>query len=48
MANPKLREWVEANRQALELFLQGAEQPDARSRPENPSIPAFEVSGSVD
>ena len=28
-ADPKLREWVEANRQALELFQQGAEQSDA-------------------
>jgi hypothetical protein len=28
-ADPKLRAWVEANRQALELFQQGAEQSDA-------------------
>src|SRR6516165_12246292 len=28
-ANPKVRAWVEANRQALELFRQGAEQSDA-------------------
>ena len=28
-ADPKVREWVEANRQALELFQQGAEQSDA-------------------
>jgi hypothetical protein len=29
--DPKLRSWVEENRQALELFLQGAEQSDAIS-----------------
>jgi hypothetical protein len=29
IADPKLREWAVANREALELFLQGAEQPDA-------------------
>ena len=29
IANPKLREWAGENREALELFLQGAEQPDA-------------------
>jgi hypothetical protein len=28
-ADPKTREWVEANRQAIELFQQGAEQSDA-------------------
>ena len=28
-ADPKLREWVKANRQAIELFQQGADQPDA-------------------
>jgi hypothetical protein len=28
-ADPKLRDWVEANRRALELFQQGAEQADA-------------------
>jgi hypothetical protein len=28
-ADPKSREWVEANRQAIELFQQGAEQADA-------------------
>ena len=28
-ADPKLREWVEANRQAIELFQQGADQSDA-------------------
>jgi hypothetical protein len=28
-ADPKLREWVEANREAIELFQQGAEQSDA-------------------
>ena len=29
IADPKSREWAEENRQALELFQQGAEQPDA-------------------
>ena len=28
-ADPKLREWVEANREALAVFRQGAERPDA-------------------
>jgi hypothetical protein len=28
-ADPKLREWIKANRQAIELFQQGADQPDA-------------------
>jgi hypothetical protein len=28
-ADPKLREWVEANRQSLELYQKGAEQSDA-------------------
>ncbi len=31
--DPKLRAWVEANRPAVELFLQGAEQSDGISRP---------------
>jgi hypothetical protein len=31
-AAPKVRAWVEANRPALELFLQGAEYPDGISR----------------
>ena len=29
IAKPKMREWAGENREALELFLQGAEQPDA-------------------
>ena len=29
IANPKLREWAGENREALELFLQGADRPDA-------------------
>ena len=29
IANPASREWAGENREALELFLQGAEQPDA-------------------
>jgi hypothetical protein len=29
IANPKLREWARENREALELFLQGADRPDA-------------------
>jgi hypothetical protein len=29
IANPKMREWAGENREALELFLRGAEQPDA-------------------
>ena len=29
IANPKLREWAGENREALELFLQGADQADA-------------------
>src|SRR6516165_3604763 len=28
-ADPQVREWVKANRQAIELFQQGADQPDA-------------------
>jgi hypothetical protein len=32
-ADPKLREWVEANRPALELFLQGADRPDGIWQP---------------
>ena len=31
--DPKLREWVEANRPAVDLFQQGAEQSDGISRP---------------
>jgi len=31
--DPKVRAWVEANRPAVELFLQGAEQADGISRP---------------
>ena len=33
MTHPKLRAWVEANRPAVELFLQGAERADGISRP---------------
>ena len=36
-ADPKLREWVKANRQAIELFQQGADQPDAAS-PDGDSV----------
>jgi hypothetical protein len=32
-ADPKLREWVEANRPALELFQQGADRPDGIWQP---------------
>ena len=31
--DPAIRSWVEANRPAVDLFLKGAEQPDAISRP---------------
>ena len=41
IANPKLREWAGENREALELFLQGAEQPDA-------SHPAGDPTADVD
>ena len=37
-ADPKLREWVEANRQALELFQQGAEQSDAAHPAGDPMV----------
>jgi hypothetical protein len=33
MTHPKLRAWVETNRPAVELFLQGAERADGISRP---------------
>lgn len=36
-ADPKSREWVEANRRAIELFLQGADQSDA-SNPDGNSV----------
>jgi hypothetical protein len=36
-ADPKLREWVKANRQAIDLFQQGADQPDA-ANPEGDSV----------
>jgi len=32
-ADPKIREWVEANREALDLFKVGAEQPDGWAHP---------------
>ncbi len=32
-ANPKLREWVAANREALDLFKRGAEKPDGWAHP---------------
>ena len=32
-ADPRLREWVEANREALELFRKAAEQPDGIAQP---------------
>ncbi len=41
IANPKLREWAGENREALELFLQGADQPDA-------AHPAGEPTANVD
>jgi hypothetical protein len=41
MADPKLREWADANREALELFQQGAEQSDA-------AHPAGDPSANVD
>ena len=36
-ANPTLREWVEANREAIELFQQGADQSDA-ANPDGDSV----------
>src|SRR5262249_34366577 len=36
-ADPKLREWVKANRQAIELIQQGADQPDA-ANPDGDSV----------
>src|SRR5262249_57406006 len=41
IADPKAREWAEENREALELFLQGADQPDA-------SLPAGEPTTRMD
>jgi hypothetical protein len=35
IANPKVREWAGENREALEVFLQGADRPDA-AQPEIP------------
>jgi len=32
-ADPKIREWVDANREALDLFKRGAEQADGRAHP---------------
>jgi hypothetical protein len=40
IANPKLREWAGENREALELFLQGADRPDA-------SLPAGDPTADV-
>ena len=40
IAEPKMREWAGENREALELFLQGAEQPDA-------SLPAGDTTADV-
>jgi hypothetical protein len=40
IAKPKMREWAGENREALELFLQGAEQPDA-------SLPAGDHTADV-
>jgi hypothetical protein len=37
-ADPKLRAWVEANRAALEIFQQGADQADGISRPAGESF----------
>ena len=37
IANPKLREWAEANREWYELFQQGADQPDASQRAGDPT-----------
>ena len=37
IANPKLREWAGENREAFELFLQGAEQPDAANPAGDPT-----------
>lgn len=45
-ADPKLRGWVEANRQALDLFLQGAEQTDA-ALPEEPMVDGCRLMGLV-
>ena len=36
-ANPMWREWAKANREAFELFQQGAEQPDASQRAGDPT-----------
>jgi len=41
IANPKLREWAGENREALELFLQGAEQPDAANPAGDPTADAY-------
>src|SRR5689334_18638882 len=37
IANPKLREWAGENREALELFRKGADQPDASQRAGDPT-----------
>ena len=44
IANPKLREWAGENREALELFLQGADQPDA-SHPAGEPTTRMDVGG---
>jgi hypothetical protein len=46
IANPKLREWAGENREALELFLQGADRPDA-SHPAGEPTTRMDV-GSLD
>ena len=41
IANPTLREWAEANREAFELFQQGAEQADAANPAGDPKDNRF-------
>ena len=44
IANPKLREWAGENREALELFLQAADRPDA-SHPAGEPTTRMDVGG---
>jgi hypothetical protein len=44
-ADPKLRQWVEANRQALDLFQQGAEQSDAAHPAGDPMVVGTRLTG---
>jgi hypothetical protein len=40
-ADPRLRHWVEENREAMEIYRRGAERPDAIASPDDRMIPDF-------